>query len=263
MELFVRAILFDSDGTLLDSTPAVRATILRWCTQQGVDPRAFAAAQHGTRTVDLLRRFMQVPKKGSECTEEELREEVERIERSVVKTAEEMRERGEGGGIVQLPGVAQLLERLREGGATWGVVTSGTSTHAFPALDVAGIGHNSPSVPFVVTGEQVKEGKPHPEPYLAGLAELKKLVPDIRPEEVLVFEDAPAGLQSGHAAGCLVLGVCTGPVSEEEVLQAAEEIDSALVVRDLRSVDIVACDENTIKLRISPLVAARSAVSDK
>ncbi|GAA5855899.1 hypothetical protein JCM8547_000404 [Rhodosporidiobolus lusitaniae] len=252
MELTVRAILFDSDGTLIDSTPAVRLTIARWCAQQGVDPRTFAAAQHGTRTVDLLRRFMMVPKKGSECTDEELEEESEKLEKSVVETAKRMKEEGKGSGIVMLPGVEALLTKLREGGATWGIVTSGTRTHAFPALDAAEIGHQLPSVPFVVTGDLVNRGKPAPDPYLAGFAELRKLIPDLKADEVLVIEDAPSGLQSGRAAGCRVLGVTTGPVSAEEVAEAARQINGALVVKDLTSVELLSASPGEIRLRVTP-----------
>ncbi|BGP14453.1 DL-glycerol-3-phosphatase [Rhodosporidiobolus nylandii] len=211
IELSVRAILFDSDGTLIDSTPAVKLTIARWCVAQGVGPRDFAAAHHGTRAVDVLRRFMRVPKLGSECSEEELTREVEVLERSVGETAAKMKKEGKGQGIVMLPGVAGFLSELREGGACWGIVTSATATHAYPALDAAGVGYEAPQVPFVVTGEMVSAGKPDPAPYLAGLAELRKLLPDLKPHEVLVVGDAPADLQSGKAAGCRVLGVCTGP----------------------------------------------------
>jgi len=127
IELTVSAILFDSDGTLIDSTPAVRATIQRWCAAQGVDPRAFAAAQHGTRARDLLRRFAVRPKRGSEMSEVELDEAVEELEREVGRTASRMAQQGEGG-IVMLPGVAKLLEKLREGAASWGIETSGASS---------------------------------------------------------------------------------------------------------------------------------------
>jgi len=126
VELTVSAILFDSDGTLVDSTPAVRATISRWCAAQGVNPREFAAAQHGTRAKDLLRRFAAKPKQGSEMSEEELDEAVEELEREVGRTASEMAREGKGG-IVMLPGVETLLTGLREGGAAWGIVTSGGS----------------------------------------------------------------------------------------------------------------------------------------
>ncbi|GAA5974215.1 hypothetical protein JCM11641_003331 [Rhodosporidiobolus odoratus] len=255
MEITVRAILLDSDGTLLSTTPAVLRTIGAWCIAQSVDPRQVAAAHHGTRSIDLLRRFMRVPKLGSECTEEELQAEVEKLEGGVVETARKMKEQGKEG-IEKLPGVETLLNKLREGGSAWGIVTSATSTHAFPALDVAGIGHSCPEVPFVVTGEMVQKGKPDPAPYLAGLAELRKLIPDLKPEEVLVIEDAPSGLISGKAAGCRVLGVCTGPVKAEEVLEAAKEVEGAVVVKDLSQVEIVSCSSKEVKLRFEPLTQA-------
>lgn len=125
VELTVKAILFDSDGTLIDSTPAVKRTIARWCAVQQVDPREFAAAQHGTRAKDLLRRFATTPKKGSEMSEEELDAAVEELEKSVGETARQMKAHGEGSGIVALPGVLELLAKLQGGGAQWGIVTSG------------------------------------------------------------------------------------------------------------------------------------------
>ncbi|BGP38511.1 DL-glycerol-3-phosphatase [Rhodotorula kratochvilovae] len=195
VELTVRAILFDSDGTLIDSTPAFR-----------VDPREFAAAQHGTRAKDLLRRFARVPKLGSEMSEEELDEAVEELEREVGRTAKRMADEGKGG-IVMLPGVEELLKGLGEGGARWGIVTS----------------------------------------------ELRKLDPTLEAKDVLVIEDAPSGLQSGHAAGCRILAVSTGPVSADEVAKAAAEIEGALVVRDLTSIELVSCDGQRIKLRVQTL----------
>ncbi|KPV76493.1 uncharacterized protein RHOBADRAFT_13536 [Rhodotorula graminis WP1] len=227
IQLTVSAILFDSDGTLIDSTPAVRATISRWCAAQGVDPRAFAAAQHGTRAKDLLRRFAARPKRGCEMSEEELDAAVEELESEVGRTAAGMASEGERG-IVMLPGVERMLEKLREGRANWGVVTSATRTHACAALDAAGVTLSSLPVPVLVTGDLVKEGKPHAEPYLAG-----KLQPSLEAKGVLVIEDAPAGLQSGDAAGCRVLAVCTGPVAAVDVVQAAADIEGAIVARDL------------------------------
>jgi len=96
-----------------------------WCTSQSIDPRQFAMeAQHGTRTIDLLKKFQRVPKEGSEMSEEELEREVERLEGMVVDVA-----RGMEGGIRVLPGVEEFLKGLREVGfENWGIVTSGASS---------------------------------------------------------------------------------------------------------------------------------------
>ncbi|BGP23459.1 haloacid dehalogenase-like hydrolase domain containing protein [Rhodotorula toruloides] len=229
VELTVKTILFDLDRTLIDSTRAVKKTIARWCGNQGVDPREFTAAQHGTRARDLLRHFATTPKKGSDMSEEELDAAVDELEKSIGETAREMKAHGEGSGIVALPWVLDLLAKLQAGGAQWGIVTSATRIHAVPAIELAGI----PAPPVMVTGEQVTAGKPSPEPYLTGVDRLRDLQPDLTPLDVLVVEDAPAGFESAYAAGSRLLAVCTGPVEAAEVHEAASKVSGAVVVKDL------------------------------
>lgn len=93
--------------------------------------------------------------------------------------------------------------------------TTATIVYASSALTTSGVGMEPPAVPFLVTADKVSHGKPHPEPYLVGLEELKKLGgPAIDPKTVLVLEDAPSGIASGLAAGCMTLAVCTGQTRE-------------------------------------------------
>jgi sugar-phosphatase len=66
----------------------------------------------------------------------------------------------------------------------------------------------------IISGDQVKRGKPDPEPYRRG-AELL----GVQPQDCLVFEDAPSGVRAGIAAGCKVLGVL-GTHSAEELREA-------------------------------------------
>lgn len=85
--------------------------------------------------------------------------------------------------------------------------------YATSALTTSKIGHEVSRTPFLITGDAVSKGKPHPEPYLAGLEALRKLSGSTRtvnPANVLVLEDAPSGLASGLAAGCRTLALCTG-----------------------------------------------------
>ncbi|GAA6058823.1 hypothetical protein JCM10212_001939 [Sporobolomyces blumeae] len=249
----VEGVLFDSDGTLVDSTPAVLAVMASWCASQGVDPRAFSAASHGRRAQDLLREFQEVPKRGSEMTERELDDEVRRIERAVVETAERAQAQGTGDGVRALPGVLELLHRFDEVGfSNWAIVTSATSTHARAALRLAGID----KYPFLVTGETVTHGKPDPEPYLAdlqALAQVSKSSIKLDPRTILVVEDAPSGFSSGRSAGTLVLGVCTGPVGESEVVEAANRTGGVEVVTDLTRLEVVGFDGVKLKLRIDCL----------
>jgi sugar-phosphatase len=72
-----------------------------------------------------------------------------------------------------------------------------------------------------VTADMVVHGKPHPEPYLLGAAML-----GLAPADCVVIEDAPAGVASGLAAGCRVLGVLTSHTAAE--LQRADWLADAL-----------------------------------
>ena len=101
-------------------------------------------------------------------------------------------------GVVVMPGAAELVKSIPDG--RWGVVTSGTRPLATNRLQYCGL----PVPEVLVTSDDVTNGKPHPEPYLKGAERL-----GLRPEECLVIEDAPAGIQSGRAGGMKVIGLAS------------------------------------------------------
>lgn len=70
-----------------------------------------------------------------------------------------------------------------------------------------------------VTAADTKSGKPSPEPYMKG-----QMKANAKPNECLVIENAPLGVQSGHAAGCFVVGVTTGPIPERDLYKAGADI---------------------------------------
>lgn len=70
-----------------------------------------------------------------------------------------------------------------------------------------------------VTAADTKSGKPSPEPYMKG-----QMKANTKPNECLVIENAPLGVQSGHAAGCFVVGVTTGPIPERDLYKAGADI---------------------------------------
>jgi HAD superfamily hydrolase (TIGR01509 family) len=186
-----------------------------FCKSQGIDLEYFLSHSHGVRTQDNLRRFQKVPVPGDQLTEEQLDEAVKLMEYTIAENGRKLSEAG-GRGITRLPGVTQLLDKLREGNARWGICTSATTIYASSALTTSEIGSQPPQLPFLITANHVTHGKPHPEPYLKGMEALKKLGgADFTPEEILVFEDAPSGLKSGLAAGCKTLAVCTGQPREK------------------------------------------------
>lgn len=110
--------------------------------------------------------------------------------------------------ILALPGTKQLLDVLPPD--RFAVVTSATYPLAVVRLRAAGF-----AIPkHLVTASDIQHGKPHPEPYLRGAQSV-----GAPPGACVVIEDAPAGIQSGKAAGSRVLALRT--TTADSALQAA------------------------------------------
>jgi len=190
VEIHCKGVLFDMDGILISSLGSVERSWTKWALMRGVDPVYAMTVVHGRRAIEtaaLLRPDL-------DC-EAELRV-IEDIELA------------DGEGIAMLPGVIELLRALPAD--RWTVVTSATERLARLRLAAGGI----PVPARIVSADSVREGKPHPAPYLAGAALL-----GFKPEECVVFEDAASGTQSGRAAGCTVVATTFSHTPEE--LEAA------------------------------------------
>jgi sugar-phosphatase len=179
------AILFDLDGVLLDSTRVVAEQYTRWAREHGIDPAEVMKAAHGVRTLEVVQRVAPHLDAVAETRKIEDREAI-------------------ADGIVAIPGAVALLNTIPRG--RWCVVTSGTRYLATTRMRRFGI----PVPDILVTADDVHHGKPDPEPYRRG-AELLKA----NPTDCVVFEDAPAGIRSAHAAGMKVISLpTTYPASE-------------------------------------------------
>ncbi|GAA5899053.1 hypothetical protein JCM8208_002987 [Rhodotorula glutinis] len=250
VEITVKGLLFDMDGTLVDSTPAVEKALGDWCQRQGMQPSEFFQHSHGVRTQDNIRRFQTVPVPGHTLNEAELAEAVRQLELEIADTGRRLHEAG-GQGIERLPGVTKLLDALRAGGARWGICTSATRLYADAALKTSEIGSTPPNLPFLITGDVCEHGKPHPEPYLRGMDELRKLGGPsfaFSPSDILVVEDAPSGLKSGLDAGCKTLGVSTG-----QPMARFRTFDATVKTVDLTRVEVVSASPESVTLRIKTL----------
>lgn len=192
-----KAILFDLDGILVDSTPAVARVWARWAADHGIEPALAIAQAHGRRSIETIRAI--APQINAEK------------ENLVVEQMEiEDRE-----GVTAIPGSARLLNSLPQD--RFAIVTSATAGLAQARLGYAGL----PLPRNLVTADDVTKGKPSPEPYLKG-AELL----GVEPGDCLVFEDAPAGIASAHAAGMQAIAIpTTYPAAE---LNRANAIVSSL-----------------------------------
>lgn len=182
----VDALLFDLDGTLIDSTPATERAWRTWGQRMGLENFSYGA--HGIPAQALVEQVVE-PARWAEAFE-------------LIKELET----SDTAGVVCKDGAKALLEGLPPG--SWTIVTSCTQGLARARLGAAGLAQP----PHMVTADQVSRGKPHPEPFLLGAS---RLGVDIG--RCLVLEDAPAGLAAGRAAGAVTLAVAgTSEASELE-----------------------------------------------
>lgn len=178
-----KGFLFDLDGTLVDSLPAVERAWVNWAKRRGVDPQDVLDFIHGKQAITSLRHFMPGESEAAIQQEFLLLEQVEAQDTE---------------GVTALPGAAALLARLNQLDIPWAIVTSGSIPVATARRNAGGL----PQPEVFITAEQVKKGKPQPDAYLLG-AELLGLAP----QDCVVVEDAAAGILSGLAAGCQVIAV--------------------------------------------------------
>jgi mannitol-1-/sugar-/sorbitol-6-phosphatase len=202
MPLICNAILFDLDGTLIDSKASIEAAARVWCAEHDLDFNDFVQKGHGRRSIDCIRLFM--PHLDAFLETEKLEE----LECSHV------------GGLAALDGAHEIIDALPSD--CWAIVTSGGNRVARHRISYAGI--KAPRV--LVTADDVAEGKPHPEGYMKAADTL-----GIKYADCLVIEDAPAGIQAARAAGMKVLAVTTTHLASE-LTEADYRVD------DLRQIKI-------------------------
>lgn len=177
--LVADAVLFDMDGTLVDSNAVVNAMWTRFAQEHGHDPREVLAHAHGTPSLSTLRRFL--PEDAD----------LEAWRRRVSEW-----ETGEFSGVVEIPGAIEFVRALPPD--RWAVVTSAIAGAARVRLEGAGF----PAIPVLVGADDLEHGKPSPDAFLVAASAL-----GVEPSRCVVFEDSPAGIEAGLAAGCEVVVV--------------------------------------------------------
>lgn len=177
--LTASVLLFDMDGTLVDSTASVERAWGRFAARHGLDAAAILAVAHGRPTIEVVADFAP---RGVDVVAETDRIEAEEIDRT--------------DGISEIPGSAALLSGLDRD--RWAVVTSATRALTLKRLAAVGI----PLPRILVAADDVTKGKPHPQPYMLAAKAL-----GFDASEAVVFEDAPAGLVSAQAAGAATVVV--------------------------------------------------------
>lgn len=203
----LRAVLFDMDGVLFDSMPNHAYAWSHAMTQFGLEMTAYEAYLHegrtGSGTIDILtQRYW-----GRSATEEEI-ERIYAAKAELFNTLPEPK---------PMPGALEALTAARELGCKIVLVTGSAQTSLLERLEEHYPGFFCEEL--MVTGFDVKYGKPNPEPYLMGLQKA-----GVRAEEAIVVENAPLGVESAKGAGIFTIAANTGPLEDSILKDAGADV---------------------------------------
>jgi sugar-phosphatase len=207
--LRVAAVLFDMDGTLVDSTHMVERIWEEFAAANRADPAEVIDFAHGRPSRDTIARFAADPARTGEWNEWITKAEGDRF-----------------GEVTAIAGALAVVTAL--GAERWAVVTSALRQ---PALErLARNGFPTPRV--LIGADDVERGKPHPEGYVRAATEL-----GFEPQDCVVFEDASAGIEAAQRAGAPVVAV-----GDVEAPRLAGRI------RDFASVSVVEAGDAEVDL---------------
>jgi sugar-phosphatase len=197
-----KAIIFDLDGVLIDSSAVAKRQWRRWIIEHDLDPDRAPHVMHGQRLVEIVRHV--APHLDAEAEAARLA----------------AWEATDTDGLREIEGAADLVRSLPRD--AWAVVTSGNLSTALTRLAYADL----PVPGVLITADNVARGKPHPEPYLLAAQRL-----GIVPADCIVIEDAPAGVHAACAAGMRVVALTTTHGSD--ALEKADAIATRLLDIDI------------------------------
>lgn len=196
----IKAVIFDMDGSLVDSMwiwPEVDREYMD--KYKLLPPDTFHKDIEGMSYVQTAQYFLDTfPVLG--CTVEEVCREWTEMTMELYQTRVPLK-----------PGAGEFLERLERQGILMGIATSNSRELALAALDAL---HIRKYFSAVVTSDEVRQGKPAPDVFLKAAQELR-----VPPENCLVFEDIPNGIRAGKSAGmsvCAVWDQFSVPYEEEK-----------------------------------------------
>jgi HAD superfamily hydrolase (TIGR01509 family) len=195
------------DGVLFNSMPNHAEAWHKTMAKYGFTLSREEAYMHEGRTGAATINIVSRRERGHDATEEEIKK--------IYHTKSELFNQYPQ--AERMPGALEILTKIKEGGLTPMVVTGSGQTSLLDRLN-----HNFPNIfqkELMVTAFDVKYGKPNPEPYLMAL---KK--GNLKPNEAIVVENAPLGVEAGAAAGIFTIAVNTGPLPDQALLNSGANL---------------------------------------
>jgi sugar-phosphatase len=214
MKIQCRGVLFDLDGVLVDSTPAVARVWAKWAAKHGFVAEDVVRQAHGRPSMATIRDLLPHADHDAENRE---------VERGEIEDVE---------GVIPLPGALELLQAIPQD--RWAIATSCTRRLAEVRIRAAGL----PMPKHMITSTDVQRGKPDPEPYIKAAKTL-----GLAPADCIVVEDAPAGIRAGKGSGARVLALRTTAPDSELVESGADWI-----ANDLASLRLEAANSGQLTL---------------
>jgi len=189
-----RLVMFDMDGVLFDSMPFHARSWHKLLLEEGLDiPESVFYENEGRTGASMLSECF-----GRKLAEDEWKSLYARKKAFFVACGE----------VPVIPGALDAVKAVRDAGSEAIVVTGSGQDAMLARIDCHYPGLFKTEC--MVSGKDCSKGKPDPEPYLKGLMKA-----GAKAEEAIVVENAPLGVRSGHAAGCFVAAVNTGPLPDE------------------------------------------------
>lgn len=231
-------LLFDLDGTLVNSTLAVEKTWIEQCNNHNstnevpIDAEILLNSAHGTRTAETIKRWFPYLQNDKDS--------INLFEKAIVTNYGHLAE--------EVKGATHLIDGINKFGSDqWAIITSGTKDLAYGWFEKLFVNSGKPKV--FITANDVSQGKPNPEGYLKAFSQLKETNKLVGHEfSAVVFEDAPVGIQAGIAAGFHVIGIAT-TFDKDALIKAG----SSFVVEDLSKIHITKTTSTSFQLDLDIL----------
>ncbi|KAJ2559485.1 hypothetical protein EV175_000313 [Coemansia sp. RSA 1933] len=216
-QLSAQGLIFDLDGTLINTQEETERAYTKYAQQHGIDPQPIIDYCHGVPTLQVLRKFFP--------------EQVQTAEYAQMMELDSITEMD---GLREIAGARSLVDSVP--GQRWAIFTSGMPFLAHPRMKHLGL----PIPAVFVTPADIVNGKPHPEGYVRAAQGL-----GFDPQRCIVFEDAKAGISAGVAAGAVVVGIRT-LLTDAELKAAGAQYS----VADMTRVSVAVQDDGSLVVAV-------------